>query len=444
MADTIQKTAEAARDAALGLAQASEADRNAALEAIAKALEANPARVLEANGRDLQEAERLLKEGKLTEALVKRLKVDEAKLSGEIVVGMRSVAGQPDPIGKTEAATEMDEGLKLYRVTVPIGVIGVIFESRPDALVQIATLCLKAGNAALLKGGSEALHTNRALAEVMVEATRGLPGIPDGWMHLMEAREEVREILGLHGLIDLIIPRGSNELVQHIMASTKIPVMGHADGICHVYVDAAADLDKAVKICLDAKTQYPAVCNAVETILVHRDVAGAVLPDVVRTLRQGGVEVRGDEGAREAGGSTVAKAQEADWATEYLDLVVSVKVVDDLEAAIDHINLYGSHHTDAIVTEDAAAASRFLQAVDSSSVMHNASTRFADGFKYGLGAEVGISTNRLHSRGPVGLEGLVIYKYVLEGSGHIVGDYSGEGAKTFTHRALAEAWEPKG
>ena len=442
MADSIHM-AEAARKAALGLAQASEAERNAALEAIAKALERNAARILEANGQDLQAASELLKEGKLTDALVKRLKVDEAKLVGEIVVGVRSVAGQPDPIGKTEAATELDDGLELYRVTVPIGVIGVVFESRPDALVQIATLCLKAGNAALLKGGSEALHTNRALAEVMVEATQGLAGIPEGWMHLMEAREEVRAILDLHGLIDLIIPRGSNELVQHIMSNTKIPVMGHADGICHVYVDAEADPEKAARICLDAKTQYPAVCNAAETILVHRDAVEAILPNIVRTLQDNGVEVRGDETTRDAGGPEVVAAQDADWATEYLDLIVSVKVVGDLEGAIDHINRYGSHHTDAIVTERASAASRFLQGVDSASVMHNASTRFADGFRYGLGAEVGISTNRLHSRGPVGLEGLVIYKYVLEGSGQIVADYSGDEGKRFTHRALEERWTPK-
>jgi glutamate-5-semialdehyde dehydrogenase len=443
MAEDMRRAAEQARAAALELAQASEAQRNAALEAIAAALEARAEKILTANAEDMKAAEALQAEGKLTPALVKRLKVDRAKLDGEIVVGVRSVASQEDPLGRTQVATELDDGLKLYRVTVPIGVMGVIFESRPDALVQIATLCLKSGNAVLLKGGSEALNTNRALAAVLTEATKGLPGIPDGWLHLLEAREDVAAILGLHGLIDLIIPRGSNELVQHIMDNTKIPVMGHADGICHVYVDAAADPEKAKRICVDAKTQYPAVCNAAETLLIHRKIADELVPHLTGLLQEAGVEVRGDEAVRRAGGSSVAAATEADWGTEYLDLIVSVKVVDDLEQAIDHINRYGSHHTDAIVTEDARAATRFLQAVDSSSVIHNASTRFADGFRYGLGAEVGISTNRLHSRGPVGLEGLVIYKYVLEGNGQIVADYSG-GGKAFTHRLLSETWQPRG
>ena len=440
MSSDVQAAAVQARAAALSLSQASEKQRNDAMEAIAAALEAQGDRILEANREDLEAAEVLKAEGKLTDALVKRLKVDEAKLADEIVVGVRSVKDQADPLSKTQMATELDEDLKLYRVTVPIGVIGVVFESRPDALVQIATLCLKSGNAVLLKGGSEALKTNRALANVMVEATRGLPGIPEGWMHLLEAREEVTAILGLHGLIDLIIPRGSNELAQHIMNSTKIPVMGHADGICHVYVDSNADLDKAKRICVDAKIQYPAVCNAAETLLIHRDVAEDLLPALVSALRDAGVEVRGDETTRSLAGSSVKVADEADWGTEYLDLIVSIRVVDAIDEAIDHINRYGSHHTDAIVTEDRAAADRFLQAVDSSSVIHNASTRFADGFRYGLGAEVGISTNRLHSRGPVGLEGLVIYKYIVEGDGQIVADYTGKDARPFTHRPLSETW----
>ena len=440
MADDILAAAEAARAAALVLAQSSEAERNGAMEAIAGALEANAEKILAANREDMAAAA----QGGAPQPLVKRLKVDAAKLKDEIVVGVRSVAGQPDPIGSTLAATELDDGLKLYRVSVPIGVIGIVFESRPDALVQIATLCLKSGNAALLKGGSEALRTNRALAAVMMEATKGLPGVPDGWMHLMEAREDVRAILDLHGLIDLIIPRGSNELVQYIMANTKIPVMGHADGICHVYVDAAADLEKARRITLDAKTQYVAVCNAAETLLVHRDTAATFLPEMVRIFQENGVAVRGDERTRTLCGEAVAPATEVDWKTEYLDLMISVKVVDSLEDAIDHINRYGSHHTDAMVTEDRVSASRFLQAVDSSSVLLNASTRFADGYRYGLGAEVGISTNRIHSRGPVGLEGLVIYKYILEGAGHVVADYSGDNARTFTHRALDEAWRSQG
>ena len=373
--------------------------------------------------------------------LVKRLKVDADKVD-EIVTGVQSVRQQSDPLGETLKATELDEGLRLYRVSVPIGVIGVIFESRPDALVQIATLCLKSGNAALLKGGSEALETNRVLAKLILDATKGMPGIPEGWMHLMEAREEVRALLDLHDDVDLIIPRGGNDLVQYIMDNTKIVVMVHADGICHVYVDAAAELAKAMKVCVDAKVQYPAVCNAAETILVHRDVAVALLPELVAKLQSQGVEVRGDEGVRAVVSEDVVPATEADWATEYLDLIVSIRVVDGLDQAVDHINRYGSHHTDAILTEDATVANRFLRAVDSASVVHNASTRFADGFRYGLGAEVGISTNRLHSRGPVGLDGLVIYKYVLLGDGQVAGDYVGPSARPFLHRPLDSSWNP--
>ena len=442
MADDIKAAAQAARHAALRLSHTSEEARNNALEAIAKALAENEDKILAANARDLETAEKMVAEGKLGEPLLKRLKVDASKLHDEIVVGVRSVAGQEDPIGKTLAATELDEGLNLYRVSVPIGVIGVIFESRPDALVQIACLCLKSGNAVMLKGGSEAFYSNRVLAEIMIAATSGLPGIPDGWMHLLEAREEVAAILDLHDLIDLIIPRGGNELVQHIMSNTKIPVMGHADGICHVYVDKDADLERAKRIVLDAKTQYVSVCNAAETLLVHRDVADAFLPEMIQIFQDAGVEVRGDETVAQLG-KGIVPASDVDWATEYLELIISVKVVDQLDDAIDHINTYGSHHTDAIVTENQTTASHFLQAVDSASVMHNASTRFADGFRYGLGAEVGISTIRLHSRGPVGLEGLVIYKYVVEGNGQIAGDYVGENARPFTHRKLDAVWIPK-
>lgn len=442
MADDIKAAAQAARQAALQLSQSSEEERNNALEAIAKALAENQDKILAANARDVETAKKMVAEGKLGAPLLGRLKVDEAKLNGQIVVGVRSVASQEDPINKTLTATELDEGLDLYRVSVPIGVIGVIFESRPDALVQIACLCLKSGNAAMLKGGSEALYSNRILAEVMVAATAGLPGIPDGWMHLLEAREEVAAILDLHDLIDLIIPRGGNELVQYIMSNTKIPVMGHADGICHVYVDKDADLAKASRIALDAKTQYVSVCNAVETVLVHKDIADDFLPEMLKIYGEAGVEVRGDASVVQLA-ENIVPATEADWGTEYLDLIVSIKVVDDLDGAIAHINTYSSHHTDAIVTENQQAASHFLQAVDSSSVMHNASTRFADGFNYGLGAEVGISTIRLHSRGPVGLDGLVIYKYVLEGNGQTMGDYAGESGKKFTHKKLDAVWAPK-
>ncbi|MFT5378010.1 MAG: glutamate-5-semialdehyde dehydrogenase, partial [Candidatus Latescibacterota bacterium] len=354
----------------------------------------------------------------------------------------RSIIAQPEPLGQTQSATELDEGLALYRVSVPIGVIGVIFESRPDALVQIACLCLKSGNAVLLKGGSEAAKSNAVLAEVMIEATRSLAEMPVGWMALLAGREEVRALLDEHDNIDLIIPRGGNEFVQYIMNNTNIPVMGHADGICHVYVDKAADIDKAIAIAVDSKTQYVSVCNAAETLLVHQDIAEAFMPRAVVALREKQVELRGDERARVAAQANgqMQPAAEEDWKTEYLDYILSVRVVDDLDAAVAHINEYGSHHTDSIVTEDKAAARAFLQQVDAASVVHNASTRFADGFRYGLGAEVGISTNRLHSRGPVGLEGLTIYKYVLEGDGHVVDSYEGDGARSFTHKPLSASW----
>ena len=438
MADDIRDLARAAREASRVLVRATEAQRNAALEAIAVAIEQNVEAILAANAKDLVAAEPAVTEGTLSRPLVDRLRLSEGKVLKTIALGVRSVKDQADPIGKTEAATELDEGLKLYRVTVPIGVLGVIFESRPDALVQIATLCLKSGNAVLLKGGSEAFHSNRTFSRILVEATRGLDGIPEGWMHQLEAREDVQSILDMHDCIDLIIPRGGNELVQHIMANTKIPVMGHADGICHVYIDKDADIGKATQISVDAKMDYPSSCNAVETLLVHGDIAEAADPSVIQALKDRGVEVRGDERTRAL--VDVGVADETDWSTEYLDTIVSVRVVDDFDQAVEHINTHGSHHTDAIVTENRSTATQFLQSVDAASVVHNASTRFADGFRYGLGAEVGISTNRLHSRGPVGLEGLMIYKYVVEGNGHLAGTYQGDDARSFTHRSLDETW----
>ncbi len=441
MADDIRVATRTARLASRVLAQAPESERNAGLEAMALAIESRRNEILDANAADMELANALLADGKLNHALIDRMQLSDSKIANTIVVGVRSVAGQPDPIGLTQAATELDKGLKLYRVSVPIGVLGVIFESRPDALVQIATLCLKSGNAVLLKGGSECRNTNRVLGQILVEATAGLPGLPDGWLHVLEAREEVQAILDLDDCIDLIIPRGGNELVQHIMSNTKIPVMGHADGICHVYVDRWADLEKATRIIVDAKTDYPSACNAVETVLVHEKVAGEFLPSLSAALKAQGVALRLDSSSRNIVGEGDA-ATEEDWATEYLDLVLAIKVVGELDEAIDHINHYGSHHTESIVTEDKGSASRFLQAVDAASTLHNASTRFADGFRYGLGAEVGISTNRLHSRGPVGLEGLMIYKYILRGDGHVAGSYQGNDARSFMHIPLDETWTP--
>jgi glutamate-5-semialdehyde dehydrogenase len=310
-------------------------------------------------------------------------------------------------------------------------VIGVIFEARPDALVQISTLCLKSGNCAILKGGRETACTNKALFEV-IHAAAVEAGLPEGCLHQVEAREEIAELLACDESVDLLIPRGSNAFVRYIMDNTRIPVMGHADGICHTYVDADADPAKAVKCVVDAKTQYVAVCNATETLLVDRAAKGLV-PSIVQALQDKGVEVRGTDEVREL--VACEPATDEDWDTEYLSLTISVKLVDGVDEAIEHINRHGSHHTDAIITENAETAARFMQLVDSAGVYQNCSTRFADGFRYGFGAEVGISTSKLHARGPVGLDGLVTYKYKLYGSGQIVADYA-SGAASFHFRDL--------
>ncbi|MGC8802996.1 MAG: glutamate-5-semialdehyde dehydrogenase, partial [Bacteroidales bacterium] len=326
----------------------------------------------------------------------------------------------------------LDEGLELYRVSCPIGVIGVIFESRPDALVQISSLCLKSGNAVLLKGGSEAAHTNRILAEIIASASQQ-SGIPTGWIQLLESRADVNEMLKMDEYIDLIIPRGSNEFVRYIMDHSRIPVLGHADGICHVYVDAEADMDMAMKIAVDSKTQYVAVCNAAETLLVHKDIAATFLPRLKEQLDKFPVELRGCQRTQQI--IPVHPATEEDWKTEYLDYIWSIRIVDNVQEAIEHVNRYGSGHTETIVTNNAHTAKMFMDLCDSGNLFWNASTRFSDGYRYGLGAEVGISTNKIHARGPVGLEGLVIYKWKLIGKGHIVDDYT-SGVRRFTHRKI--------
>ena len=423
----IQSAARAAKAASIPLAATETALKNKALQAIGEALSAEKKAILQANEKDLE----LGRQSNLAFPLMKRLQFDEKKLT-EIISGIDSLIGLPDPVGVTLDARELDEGLELYRVSCPIGVIGVIFESRPDALVQISTLCLKSGNAVLLKGGSEAAHTNRALAEVIVQATEST-GIPAGWLQLLETREEVNEMLKMDDSIDLLIPRGSNEFVKFIMDNSSIPVLGHADGICHVYVDTDADLSTAIKVVVDAKVQYVAVCNAMETLLVHEAIAAQFLPLVEQALAAHKVELRGC--TKTAAIIKVKPATEEDWKTEYLDTILSIKIVDSAEEAIDHINTYGSGHTDAIVTGNPSTADRFMSLVDSGNVFWNCSTRFSDGYRYGLGAEVGISTSKIHARGPVGLEGLVIYKWRLKGSGHIVADYA-EGRRTFSHRHM--------
>ena len=422
----VKEAAQAARQAAYRLSALTVEERNAALSSIKAALNRHANEIFAENVLDMRQAQ----EEKLAGPLLKRLKFDEAKLK-DVSSGLDSLAALPDPLGKTTLARELTPGLNLYRVSCPIGVIGVIFESRPDALVQIAALCLKSGNAALLKGGREALRTNRALMAAMEEGAKGI--LPDGWAVLLETRDDVNEMLSQDDCIDLLIPRGSNAFVRYIMDHTRIPVMGHAEGLCHTYVDASADADMAVKVTVDAKTQALAVCNATETLLVHKNIAAAFLPPCAAALKAKGVELRGD--GRTQSVISCLPATEADWATEYLDAILSIKIVDSLEEAIAHINRYGSHHTDAILAQDEGAQKRFLAGVDSAGVYVNCSTRFADGFRYGFGAEVGISTGKLHARGPVGLEGLCTYKYQLLGSGQTVED-TVTGKIVYTHRDL--------
>ncbi|HET8676600.1 MAG TPA: glutamate-5-semialdehyde dehydrogenase [Blastocatellia bacterium] len=434
-ANQVIESAGRAKRALGALARLSTEVKNHALLAIAREIGEQTERILAANKKDLDAAAAMVAASEMSEAAYRRLKLDEAKVR-EIVSGIEQVAGLEDPVGKITLATELDDGLRLYRVNCPIGVIGVVFESRPDALTQIAGLAIKSSNAVLLKGGREAEHSNRALfGAVQTAASRS--GIPAGALALLESREEVNALLKAEGFVDLIIPRGSNALVRYVQENTNIPVLGHAEGICHIYVDEAADLEKAASIVLDGKLQYPSACNSVETVLIHSKVAEGFLPRITRELQRGGVDVRLDEQAIsrfEIGG--VKTAAEEDWKTEYCDLILSIKVVETIEEAIEHINTYGSHHTDAIVTEDTTAFDRFFAEVDSAGVYLNASTRFADGYRYGFGAEVGISTSKLHPRGPVGLEGLVTYKYKLTGAGHTVSMYAGPDARRFTHKPV--------
>jgi glutamate-5-semialdehyde dehydrogenase len=417
------------KEASIRLAATGTDLKNKALAQIARSLLDRQSEIVRANQEDLT---RSAKEN-LPAPLLKRLKFDETGVA-DVVDGINSLIKLEDPVGKTLLATELDGDLELYKITCPIGVIGVIFESRPDALVQISTLGLKSGNGVLLKGGSEAKETNRILAEIIVQATEEA-GVPANWIKLLETRAEVTEMLKLDESIDLIIPRGSNDFVRYIMDNSRIPVMGHADGICHCYVDEDAELEMAVQIVVDSKTQYVAVCNAAETLLVHEKVAAQFLPRLKEALGKKKVSICGCSRTQEF--IPVAAATEEDWKTEYLDHKLSIKVVSDLDAAIQHINHYGSGHTDSIITASKDKAARFMALVDSGNVFWNCSTRFSDGFRYGFGAEVGISTGKIHSRGPVGLDGLVIYKYSLIGNGHIVAAYA-DRSKTFKHKPMAK------
>ena len=405
------------------------ATRNQAIQQVAQALTDHTPEILAANDRDCE----LAQANGIGSALYARLKLTDSKWHAA-VAGVRQVGQLPDPLGVVQIHRELDQGLVLRRVTYPLGVLGVIFEARPDAVVQISALALKSGNGAILKGGQEAVQSCQAIVSA-IQAGLAQTVVSPQVIQLLTTREETLDLLKLDRQVNLIIPRGSNAFVRFVQENTRIPVLGHADGICHLYIDASADLARSIALAVDSKTQYPAACNAIETLLIHHEFATHHLGDLVTALQNAGVELRGDDRVCAAFPQLPA-ATDADWATEYSDLILSVKVVDSLDGAIDHINTYGSKHTDGIVTEDQSAVQTFFARVNSAGVYHNCSTRFADGFRYGLGAEVGISTQTLPPRGPVGLEGLVTYKYELRGEGQGAATYSGDRAKPFTHRDL--------
>ena len=433
---SVAAVARRAREAARSLARLSADARNEVLLAAAAAVEANKKKILDANALDVRDAEAAVAAGKMSAAMLKRLRTSEHGVA-QMATQVREVAALPDPLGRRLSATELDEGLVLYKETCPLGVVGIVFEARPEVVPQVGSLALKSGNALIMKGGSEAARSNEALVSIWRETFRRFSGVPEDSIHLLQTRADVLELLSLHNNVDLIIPRGSKSLVEFVAKNSRIPVLGHGEGICHVYVDRTADLQKALAVTYDAKVQYPAVCNAAETLLVDEAIATKFLPAIVDRLKQASVEIRGCAKTivllPNAG---IVPATEEDWSTEYSDLIISVKIVSGLDAAIDHINRYGSRHTESIITEDSAAAARFMTEVDAAGVFQNASTRFADGYRYGFGAELGISNSKLHARGPMGLEGLTTYKFKLFGNGHTVAEYA-NGGKKFTHRPLS-------
>lgn len=402
--------------------------RNTCLKNIIENLKKDKEHILSENKKDIENA----KNENISSSILSRLLFDEHKMD-TVIAGINDLIKMPDPIGKITLKRELDEGLVLTRTTTPIGVIGVIFEARPDALVQIASLCIKSGNAAILKGGSEALLTNRALFESIKRAIKD-SNLPEHALVQLEARSDVSELLSCYEYVDLLIPRGSNSFVKYIMDNTSIPVMGHADGICHTYVDEEFDLDKSIRILVDAKTQYPSACNTTETVLVHKNAVDKLFPRLNKAFNDAKIKVFAHKNIIDKFDNAVP-ATDNSFHTEYLEKTVNVKTVDDIDEAINHINTYGSHHTDAILTNIDSNADYFMNRVDSANVYKNCSTRFADGFRYGFGAEVGISTGKLHARGPVGLEGLCTYKYKLYGNGDIVADYA-DGTKEFHFKDL--------
>jgi len=434
----IHKQVKQAREAFLVLANLENLHKNNVLHELAEALRENSAEILGENARDMAEAQKMLECGELSASACNRVFLNEEKIE-QMAQNCESVAALPDPAGKIIQATRLDEGLDLYRVSCPIGVILVIFESRPDVVIQISALALKSGNAVILKGGKEAQNSNRVLVKLIRNTLAKNDTVPENAVSLVERRDEVSQLVKMSSELDLIIPRGSNELVRNIQKNAQVPVLGHADGLCHVYLDQAADEKKSIEVALDAKLDYPAVCNAVETLLVHQKYPVQWLVEILKKMQEAGVELRVcQQTQKRLEKFTELKlktAVEEDWTTEYMDLIISVKSVNSTEEAVRHINHFGSRHTDTIVTENSELAEWFMNTVDAAGVFWNASTRFADGFRYGFGAEVGVSTGKTHSRGPVGLEGLVIYKYKLYGNGQGAGQY-GQGKRKFLHEEI--------
>ena len=415
--DNISLIAQNAKIASKKLAILNSEIKNKALIKIADTIDNYQDAIFEANIKDLDNAKILVKNGKLSEAVYNRLKLDNNKMR-DMIQGIRDVAKLEEPIGKTVFKRELDENLILKKITCPIGVLGVIFEARPDVISQISALAIKSSNAVILKGGKESLNTNKAIIGVIISALNEIPEFPQNSLNLIFTRDDVKNMLSMDEYIDLIIPRGGNKLVKYIKENTRIPVLGHSDGVCHIYVDEGADINKAINIIIDAKTQYPSACNSVETLLVHKNYKYKDI--LLSSIKNSGIKII---------------TMPDNWHKEYSDMMLSYKEVASLEEAIEHINTYSSGHTESIITENIENAQNFLNSVDSAGVYHNASTRFADGFRYGFGAEVGISTNKTHARGPVGIDGLTIYKYTLEGNGQIVKDYA-EGLKKFSHKDL--------
>ncbi len=413
----IQKIAKAAKEASLGLLGAGEEIKNKALKNVHDEIEAKKEEIFEANKKDLKEAKELLDKGEINSSTYSRLKLDENKMR-DMLKGILDVISLEDPVNKVFWTKELDEGLILKKISCPIGVIGVIFEARPDVISQIASLAIKSGNAVILKGGKESQNTNKAIFDAIKKALENTPQFPQNAVNLVFSRDDIKTLLELDEYVDLIIPRGSNKLVKYIQNNTKIPVLGHASGICHIFADESAKTELVNKVCVDAKVQYPSACNAVETILVHKNYPA--IDELKKALCDAGVKI---------------VENPENFSHEWGEKIVSFKIVDNVDEAIAHINKYGSGHTDSILSENAQNVKKFMDYVDSAGVYHNASTRFSDGFRYGFGAEVGISTNKTHARGPVGLDGLTIYKYKLFGSYNTVEPYA-KGEKTFTHKFI--------